>query len=358
MDRREYLLLSVAALSGLVVSSPARSLETNIRDVAHAVGLTFGLAVNTYQLDDPVLARFIASEAAVIVPEVEHKFGITNPAQDVADFARPDRIADFAAKHGMQLRGHTMVWHRNIPEWAFSAIADDWDAVLTQRIDSMARRYPITTWDVCNEVVADDGRSWRTDSAWYQAAGSIDYVRRSFELAREKCPPGTGLAYCDFGTENGNWAGAKREKILELLEMLAADGLVDSFAAQGHINVFDDGYRFDDAGWRDFLGAVAALGLRLDITELDVGNYSGAKGAELADMAAELTERVLTPWVEARAGDHLIIWGVRDDLSWRNAAHPDFEQRPLPWDKSGRPNPMLTAIVRAISSSPAAKNVF
>lgn len=35
----------------------------------------------------------------------------------IYDFAGPDALADFAYEDGMNVRGHTLVWHQAKPQW-------------------------------------------------------------------------------------------------------------------------------------------------------------------------------------------------------------------------------------------------
>ena len=35
------------------------------------------------------------------------------------DWSRADKIADFARKHGIKLRGHCLLWHSQFANWMF-----------------------------------------------------------------------------------------------------------------------------------------------------------------------------------------------------------------------------------------------
>lgn len=54
-----------------------------------------------------------------ITAENAMKFGRIHPASDRYDFREADAIVDFARTHGKQIRGHTLVWHNQVPDWVF-----------------------------------------------------------------------------------------------------------------------------------------------------------------------------------------------------------------------------------------------
>jgi len=45
------------------------------------------------------------------------KWEVVHPEAQRFDFSQADQIVDFAARHGMKVRGHTLVWHRQNPTW-------------------------------------------------------------------------------------------------------------------------------------------------------------------------------------------------------------------------------------------------
>jgi endo-1,4-beta-xylanase len=67
----------------------------------------------------------------------------------------------------MKLRGHTLVWHQQLPHCVTSGTwtAPQAQALLEQHIKTVVGRYQgcIWAWDVVNEAIADAG-GYRTDS--------------------------------------------------------------------------------------------------------------------------------------------------------------------------------------------------
>jgi len=54
-----------------------------------------------------------------IVAENAMKMGPLQPKEGQFDFATADALVVFARAHHMLVRGHTLVWHRQNPDWLF-----------------------------------------------------------------------------------------------------------------------------------------------------------------------------------------------------------------------------------------------
>lgn len=151
---------------------------------------------------------------------------------------------DFARDNGMTVRGHTLVWHSQTPNWIFykdykvgGELADR--ELMLKRMENYIKsvmewtneNYPglISAWDVVNEAAADDGGM--RESLWYETIGD-DYIAKAFEFARKYAPEGTKLFYNDY---NSYMAG-KQKDILAFLKPIAEAGNIDGMGMQTHIN--------------------------------------------------------------------------------------------------------------------------
>ena len=192
----------------------------------------------------------------------------------------------------MQVIGHTLVWHNQTPAWVFQNEQGgqiDRGTLLARmedHIKTVVGRYGdrITGWDVVNEAIADDG-SMR-ESPWYTIIGE-EFIQLAFEWADEACPE-TKLYYNDYGLSDR----AKRQGAINLIKRLQDNGVrVDGVGIQGH---FDIGHP-PIAEVRRAIEELAALGIKVMITELDVSVY---------------------PWSERR---NLYADGLPDELQQRLA---------------------------------------
>ena len=56
----------------------------------------------------------------MIVAENAFKFDAVHPAQNTYNFTNTDALVNFAEANEMKIRGHTLVWHNQLPSWLTS----------------------------------------------------------------------------------------------------------------------------------------------------------------------------------------------------------------------------------------------
>lgn len=310
----------------------------------------YGSLLNVGNLSDPTLAAFVASQNRIVVAESEMKMRSLQPTQGTFSFTDADAIAAFAQTNGIALRFHTLVWHGGLPTWAASAIAADWQGVMDSHIAGVSGRYAVQSMDVANEVIADDGSGWRTDSPWYQAAGSIDYVRRAFAKARLAAPAGTKLMLCDYGCEAGATALAKSTKLMELASTLKSDGTIDGLSLQCHINLLAAGASFNQTNFAAFLAQAKSMGLEVNLTEIDCANQNpNYDEATFKQVSADVLSLIVQTWASAGVGQECLTWCIKQDLSWLHDTFPTRTQWPGCFDASYRRNPLFYRLRGALN---------
>jgi endo-1,4-beta-xylanase len=367
-SRRRFLLAAAWAggLSLLRPMAPLLAAEgdagaTSLASAAKRSGIWFGIATSYRDLaSDPDLARLVRTEACFLVPENDGKWEVLRPSPNGMETAALDRLADFVARHSLGLRGHTLVWHEQNPPWLAGTIGNSAEArrLLVEHARAAARRYRgrMHSWDVVNEAVEPDhGRPDGLRRTPWLAALGPDYVSWAFEAAREGDPEAR-LTYNDYGLEYAEpWNRARRDVTLRLLGTLRERGLVDALGVQGHLFVER---RFDPAEIQAFLSAVAALGLEVYITELDVCErvVSGDEHARDEAVQEHLRE-ILPAFLDERAVGLVATWGAMTTRSWLNH-HPAFKRhdgkptRGLPFDGDGNRTPMGHALLELLSRAP------
>ncbi len=295
-----------------------------LRELAMARGLWIGSAADrSFHLSGSEGTQFrsvLATEFNVLTPENDLKHDRLQPAQGVFMFTRADSLVDFAEAHGMLVRGHTLVWHRQLASWLTSGVwtADEARALLQEHVTTVAQHYRgrIAAWDVVNEALADDG-SLRS-GFWLDHIGR-EYIDLAFEWAHE-ADPDAKLHYNDYSLE---WAGPKADSAHALLsDLIQRDVPVDGIGFQAHFAVGQLPSQDDIvATFTRFAG----LGLSVHITELDIRIPLPATDEHL-EMQAENFARVVGACLRVPACDTVVMWGFTDGDSWIPAAFPGFGQ--------------------------------
>jgi endo-1,4-beta-xylanase len=255
-----------------------------------------------------------------------------HPAWGRYDFAKADRIVSFAAHHGIAVRGHVLVWHRQVPGWVHRLSPGELRAVLASHIRTLMRRYAgrIKEWDVVNEAV--DDRGGLRQSVWLKGLGP-GYIALAFRLAHA-ADPSAKLFYNDYGAEG---QGFKADGVYQLVAGLKHDGVpIDGIGLQGHVDTQPP------PGYAANIARFAALGLRVEITELDVRTRSDNAAARHAQ-AAQYVRMVQG----CRPCTRFTVWGLDDADSWVPAAFPGQGAATL-FDRHLRPKPSFYAFRAAL----------
>ncbi|MFD1956466.1 endo-1,4-beta-xylanase [Paenibacillus thailandensis] len=289
-----------------------------------------------------------------LTAENEMKFESVHPAEDTYTFEKADRIARFSRDNGMKLRGHTLVWHNQTPDWVFedegggAANRELLLARMKSHIDTVVKRYrdAIYCWDVVNEAVADEGEELLRPSKWLLGIGD-DYIAQAFRFAHEADPDAL-LFYNDYNECNP----IKRDKIYGLVKSLLEQGApIHGIGLQAHWNLKDPA--LDDI--RAAIERYASLGLKLQITEMDVSVFEfndrrtdlAAPTAEMMRLQEERYGQFFRLFREYRGVlTSVTFWGAADDYTWLD----DFPVRgrknwPLLFDTNRQPKGAFREVV-------------
>jgi endo-1,4-beta-xylanase len=316
--------------------------DDRLRDVADDRGFNIGAAVAASPLrNDAGYKKTLRNEFNYVTAENALKMGPLRPSQDTYDFGDADAVVNYAREHDQTVRGHTLAWHNQTPEWF-----QEWDHTpgqirdfLRDHIHTTAGRYrsKLDTWDVVNEAVADDGTM--RENLWYEALGE-EYLDDVFHFADEVTGDDTDLYYAVYGADSVN---VKSDAIYDMVERLLDRGVpIDGVGLQMHAlhakpdpeRVADNVRRFKD------------LGLDVEITEMDVAYLpdddpgdQDARWEKQADFYRDITEVCLDEGV-----DTMIVWGVRDSDSWIPNWFESLTDDPLLFDGANDPKPAYHAI--------------
>jgi endo-1,4-beta-xylanase len=257
----------------------------------------------------------LAAEFNSVSPENQMKWEYLHPERDRYDFAAADAIVRFAQRNNQVVRGHTLLWHNQNPDWLTSGgfTKDELRNILKSHITTVVGRYrgKIQQWDVANEIFDDSGALRTTENIWLRELGP-GIVAEAFRWAHA-ADPGAELFFNDYNVESVN---TKSTAYYNLIRNLRAQRIpVHGFSAQAHLSLE---YDFpSDLGTN--LKRFADLGLATAITELDVRMVlpeSGTPTAGQLARQAEYYQRTLAACLAVRGCDSFTIWGFTDKYSW------------------------------------------
>ncbi|MGN1403355.1 MAG: endo-1,4-beta-xylanase [Ruminococcus sp.] len=285
-------------------------------------------------------------------------------------------ILDFCVNNNIGVRGHTMVWYSQTPEWFFKENFDasgNWvsESVMDQRMESYIKnmfaaiqeQYPelnLYAYDICNECISDS--SDRTanyggsrepgygdgKSPWVQIYGDNSFVEKAYTYARKYAPSDCKLFYNDY---NEYW-DHKRDAIYSMCKSLYDKGLLDGIGMQSHISAQADGFTGVE-NYTTALQKYASIGCEVQITELDI-DVAADNTTYTATQQADKYKAIFQAAMDINNGDYagnvtaVCVWGVGDATSWVNS---DGISNPLLYDTNYQPKEAYTALIGMIPES-------
>lgn len=364
-SRRGFLsLLGSAAVAG-AASGTVRSVDNfvlagqqTLRDLAAQKGLVYGCATTQDALSkDPQFANLVAQQCDLLVPENALNWKYVEPRQGEFNFRLGDWMLNFAQSHKMKFGGGTLVWHQGLPAWFSNLSPQAGQTVMVNHVRQTVSHYRgrAYSWAVVNEAVAfKEERAELKDTPLLRIVGP-KYIEAAFRTAAE-ADPAALLVYNDnhleYDVDEDNY---RRPNLLALMKRLIADKVpVGALGIQSHLRT--GGVPFHGGKLRDFLRAVADLGLKIVVSELDVTEKGTETRAADRDAAvARELERYLSVVLQERAVVSVVTWGLSARYTWLAdyAPRPDGQRvHPLPYDEDLRPTRAWQAMATAFENAP------
>ncbi|MDO5325316.1 MAG: endo-1,4-beta-xylanase [Clostridia bacterium] len=207
---------------------------------------------------------------------------LNDPNRVALYFDQTDKILSFAQEHGMRVRAHALISHKQMPKWFFT---ENWaqgsSAKLVDRDTLIARMenyirdemtyintaYPglVCAWDVVDEAIdpsQGDPLMLRVkDNLWYRIIGS-DYIELAFQFAKKYAAADQQLLLCDSDC----FTKDKSDAMIHWLQRLKALNLVDGVGLHGHLGMDEPSVN----EYKQVIQSFSDIGLSIHITELDV----------------------------------------------------------------------------------------
>lgn len=266
-----------------------------------------------FSSDEPY-RQVLAEQFNSVSPENQMKWEFIRPEQDVYNFTDADAIVEFAEANGQVVRGHTLLWHSQNPEWLEQGnfTADELREILREHITTVVGRYAgkIQQWDVANEIFDDNGNLRTSENIWIRELGP-EIVADAFRWTHE-ADPDAKLFFNDYGVESVN---NKSNAYLNLVRQYLADGVpVHGFSVQGHLSTR---YGFPN-DLRQNLQRFDDLGVETAITEVDVRMDvpNGQPTQQQLTQQADWYAQMLNACLAVEDCNSFTIWGFTDKYSW------------------------------------------
>ena len=309
--------------------------------------LSVGTAVGSlFFTSDAVGVQYratLAREFNVLTPENEMKFSSVQPTRGAFRYTQADSMVAFARANGMKVRGHTLAWYSQLPAWVTGGTwtKEQTTALLDDHIRNVVGHFrgQLAAWDVVNEAFNDGTATFRP-GFWADRIGR-DYVEQAFRTARAT-DPDVPLYYNDYNIEA---IGAKSDSVYAMLRDFRARGVpVDGVGMQMHLIV---GQLPPLTSMAQNFARFAALGLKVQITELDIRTSTPASAAALQTQAQNYRD-VFALCVQQPACDMIVMWGFTDRSSWIPSTFAG-QGDALLFDASFQPKPAYTSVLDYLS---------
>ncbi|MGN0585137.1 MAG: endo-1,4-beta-xylanase, partial [Ruminococcus sp.] len=282
-------------------------------------------------------------------------------------------IMDFCVNNNIGMRGHTLVWHSQTPEWFFKdnfQAGGNWvsSSVMDQRMESYIKnmfaaiksQYPglnLYAYDVANECISDDSNRTANNggtrepgynngkSPWVQVYGTNAFVEKAFTYARKYAPEGCDLYYNDY---NEYW-DHKRDAIYSMCKSLYEKGLLDGVGMQSHVPANATGF----AGTDSYITAMdkyLSIGCDVQVTELDIsvenGNYTYQQQADKYKAIFQHAVDVNKSGKYNGRVTAVCVWGPNDANSWLSSG-----SNALLYDSNNQPKLAYTTLMGMMPES-------
>jgi len=307
---------------------PPIQIEQNIPSVFQTLAEFFpvGAAVDPGTILGPH-AQLLAKHFNGITSGNDMKWDATERTEGSFTFTNADAEVAFAKAHQMLIRGHTFIWHNQIPAWVFLDASGnpmtptpENKALLLQRmknhIAALINHFgaDVYAWDVVNEPIDAAQPDCLRRSPWYNIIGP-SYIDVALQTARQFAPTAK-LFINDFNST----VEPKRTCFLNLIKDLQSRGIpIDGVGHQMHNNI-----QFPaPQSVVDTVNLFSAIGIDNQITEFDISVYFDNSVA-FTDYASIPTDRLLQQGYLYRDYfqafrqlkgkiSEVTIWGLADD---------------------------------------------
>ena len=318
---------NVGAAASRATSTQSNNAPGSLRSLAAPIGLRIGSAIIPQDIETPSYAAIASSQFSVVTPGNAMKWQVVEPTEGTFDWSQADQLVAFAQANHQLIRGHTLLWHNQLPTWLTDGVTNGTisDAQLTnllhQHITTEVSRYrgKIWQWDVANEFFSDTNPSGiNANDFWISHLGP-GIIGQAFTWAHEADPHAL-LCYNDYNIAGEDGSNAKSDAAFAWLKQELAAGIpISCVGDQGHL---DTQFGFSGQLMQQDLARYASLGLKVAITEADVRTFvNNATDQVPTDNLATFAQpdefsQMLKACLGVAQCISFTVWGFTDADSW------------------------------------------
>jgi endo-1,4-beta-xylanase len=373
-----FRLMAVGAAGVLILAGAAGADEAStntstLRALGAQVELRIGTAAVPNDLSDPTLSQITSTQFSVLTPGNEMKWQVVEPQQGNFNWTGADNLVNFAEEHRQRVRGHTLTWHNQLPNWLTQGVANGTISdsqlrdLLHQHITTEVSRYRgrIWQWDVANEMFTDSNPSQLNPNDFWISHLGAGILADAFRWAHAADPHAL-LCYNDYNIAGEDGSNAKFDAAFATVKNLVAQGVpIDCVGDQGHLDLQ---FGFNSNLMTQDLHAYASLGLKVAITEADVRTFVETTDSNQTPIVSP-TDPTPSHTANAAGADWYIgmlqsclavrecisftVWGFADAESWIPGTFHGEGDADL-YDVNLNPKPQYTALQQTLSLAPGA----
>ena len=332
------MAVTAAATATVLATSGATSFAANhasnkppadsLGSLASKVGLRIGTAVDMGKLNvDATYTGIVANQFTTVTPENVMKWDTIEPAQGQLNFGPADELVAFAKAHGQLVRGHTLLWHNQLPSWLTTGVSNGTISnaqlrdILKKHITDEVTHFKgkIWQWDVANEFFTDSNPSTINPNDFWVSHLGTSIIADAFRWAHAADPHAL-LFYNDYNIAGEDGSNAKSDAVYAFVQQLQAQGVpINGVGDQGHL---DTQYGFSGTRMQNDLQRYTDLGLKTAITEADVRTFvNNATDQVPTDSLAQFAQpfefdQMMKACLAVRGCISFTVWGVYDGDSW------------------------------------------
>ncbi|CAK9855844.1 unnamed protein product [Sphagnum jensenii] len=268
------------------------------------------------------------------------KWDTTEATRGIFNFKDADIIVNHGQQHGQKVRGHTLVWHNQLPSWVANGgfNATELRSIMQNHISTEAGHWKgkIYAWDVVNEPLNEDG-TFRS-SVFYKTLGKT-FISDAFKFAHD-ADPAAKLYLNDYNVEGIN---KKSTAMYDLIKELKSQNVpIHGAGLQAH---FEVGRVPKDI--QQNIQRFAALDLDVAITEVDIRIKMPADAAKLEQQAKDYGDVVKACMAVPRCVG-VSISGLTDKFSWIPTTFTGYGAA-LIYDENYKEKPAYNAVKQALT---------